>query len=1269
MQSLIRLFAAVATVVAVCFALVQLTGRALFWQLPRFEDGINVLLAPSGVAVEGLRGSWQGLNPSVFARRIWFPAGEMTGFDFELDLIESLTRNRVVARRMTVVDGHVAFEKTSDGWRLQGYRGAGFDAKALFVYSDQIWLRGRLIFRDDLHLATLHGEAMLANRDGLHRFDLHVQAEPDCGDCALAVAGDLTADGSGTVRVAAERFSLGSELHAVLVDGLAPDSPLRDMRFDFAVAADWRRDPNGDEQARLSLKAASLESPGSPSNLGAQIESWRDAGGDYRGRIGLALVGGQYAYRLDGGRFWLRDVNSSAPSADVWLPPVAIADLLAPVGAAIGTKHPAGNWLAKVAPRGDIEELVMRLDSDGLAVALRGTDGALSSHRGVPQVDNLAFVARGHESALQIEFDGRDFLFSLPDIFPAQDRHDHGGGTLLAAFSPDYVGLAATRLWAVRASTQAEFALGLARPNNRDEVRVAVEGKVDRVDWRTAGDYLPLRAPGLRRWLLGAVHAGEFHNVRLVYRGHARTRGDQPVRRLEMAANVLGGVVDYHPDWPAVSDVNGAIEIVADETRLHGTARAFDTDLAEVRLRVPHRLPRARVGLAGTTTVARLFDFVWATPLHDSLPFLSTAWHGTGHLDFAADIAVPFRQDDDGRVPGLRRDDVRLRLHFQDATLDFADLGLHFDAVDESVAYRFPATLSGDALQGTLFGHPVSVAIASDARAMRFEFSGRAAVEDTYRLLGMENLGVATGAFDFDAAFTVFPASERAMELEVASSLLGTAVTLPAPLGKTDAEARPMNVALRFLESHVAVSASYGDSSGWLHLDETGIRAGAVGIGTREATVDAEEKRVVLSGHLTAVDASDLALLIRDPAWRDSPASAWELRRFRIDLLRFESVEFGQLLLDGTAANGDIELEIESLVATAAAPQDEAKANSWAGPSVIAGKLAKSNTAPWQVDLSDLRLPGAESDDSDPLAPALMARVIPADVILRQVFVDGEDYGTWRFSMMPSADGVAFSDVVADIRGLRIESDGEVFWSKSNESRFSGSAQAADLKDVLPLWDFAPTVESESFQAVGQLRWPGSPLNFDLHHLSGTARLSLANGRFSDIEPGGTRILSLVNFSAIAKRMSLDFSDVFGEGVSFERVTADLTVDDGLARFERPAEITGTGSSFQLAGTVDLDSGALDNDMVVTLPFLNSNLPWYAAFLALSNPAGAAGVLLGRQVLKDQINRLSSGRYRIGGTYEAPEVEFVGIFDNNIDSPLAGDAVPDAPMLDGEASQ
>ena len=1224
MNSLTRLAAILLCTVAVCFAVVQLCGRAVFAQLPRFENVVNTMLAEHGLQVRGLQGRWQGLNPGLFIEHVWFPAGEVEGFDFELDLLESLGRNRVVARRMTVADGYLTFERSdSGGWRLRGQRAeSGFDVSALFFHSDQVWIRSRLVFRDGVHVGALHLDTMWINQNAQHRFHVHLQPESRCEDCALLVEGDIADAGPGTVRVAARRFNLGRELNAMLLTGVSAASPFANAYFELALHADWRRDRDGSESARAQLDMAVLGLPNAAAKIGATLGAWRQDEGDYRGSVQtLELASGSTVARLPGGGFALRDLDSQ-PALDVWLGEAAVEDLLKPALVALGVEHRAGLWLSKIALRGDIKSIIARLDADGLAFKLWGSNGAVKDYRGLPKVGHVDFAMGGHQRALRLDFEGRDFEFAFPDYFAAHGPHEHGVGSILIAFSPGFVGMRSPGIRGLTRGVYADFGFALARPDDRAEVRVVVDGKVDRLTASHAKGYAPKALPPqLRRWLQDAIQGGALSAIRVLYRGHAQLRADWPMRRVELAAHVVDGSVDYHADWPAASAINGFLEITGAETRLRGAAWAFDSALTDVELCIPHRGDQADVKLRGVTTVYQLIDFVWATPVHEAMPFLSDAWQGAGDVEFSTALTVPLRGEQ------LQAGDLQLDLRFQNADFNLADLGLRFDAMNDDVRFVFPAELSSETLYGTLFGEPVRVAIASDDEAIRFSFAGAADVADVYQLLDIDDWGVAHGRFGFDAALSIFPASGRAAELRVESGLEGVEVSLPAPLGKTSAEARRLTASLQFLESHVAVSADYGAASGWLHVGDAGIRAGAVGIGAPVPTLDVEQGRVVFGGGVAAIDSAAVAALLAEAGAGGQAPFAWELRGFRIGDLGVETVTFPNIVLDGHVDGDDIRFAFQS--------------------EKLAGSVTQSADEPWRVRLTKLILPALESDD-DPLDLDIIDRLVPADVVLDQVVVGEESYGTWRFGVALNAEGVALTGVAGDIKGLHIESTDDVFWSRSGETRFEGSATAENLKDVLPLWDFAPSVESSRFKATGSLRWPGSPLNFDLHHLSGNATLALDDGSFLDIESGGARIMSLINFSTIARRIGLDFSDVFGDGVSFDRVYAELAVDDGLASFTKPAEIVGTGSSFLLGGTVDLDSGSLNNEMVVTLPFLRSNLPWYAAFLAFSNPTGAAGVWIGQQVLKNQINRLSSGKYHIGGTYDEPKVEFLGIFDNDV---------------------
>ena len=73
----------------------------------------------------------------------------------------------------------------------------------------------------------------------------------------------------------------------------------------------------------------------------------------------------------------------------------------------------------------------------------------------------------------------------------------------------------------------------------------------------------------------------------------------------------------------------------------------------------------------------------------------------------------------------------------------------------------------------------------------------------------------------------------------------------------------------------------------------------------------------------------------------------------------------------------------------------------------------------------------------------------------------------------------------------------------------------------------------------------------------------------------------------------------------------------------------------------------------MTLP-VSDSLPWYAAYIAIANPAAGVGVVLGRRIFGAQIENLSSGKYHISGTLNDPQVEFVSIFtsDMSTSSPL-----------------
>ena len=293
-----------------------------------------------------------------------------------------------------------------------------------------------------------------------------------------------------------------------------------------------------------------------------------------------------------------------------------------------------------------------------------------------------------------------------------------------------------------------------------------------------------------------------------------------------------------------------------------------------------------------------------------------------------------------------------------------------------------------------------------------------------------------------------------------------------------------------------------------------------------------------------------------------------------------------------------------------------------------------------------------------------------ADVAVGQLFIGEEDFGSWSFQLRPDDSIVALDKFDAHFRGVAIQADRLVWDASLNQTRFDGSLGAENLSDVLPLWGYAPSVETEQASMQASLSWQGSPAAVDLELLVGEASFAAENGRFLDVTSGSDamRIFSLVNFSTIAKRLNFDFSDVVGEGVSFDTLTATAQFDAGTMRFLEPMAVDGSGSSFKIAGQVDLVEGTLNNEMIVTLP-VSKSLPWYAAYIALANPLIGLGVLVGERVLRKPLEQFSSAKYQVTGTIDEPNVKFVNVWDTQVDQPQVGLEQLETEVPEGEVGE
>lgn len=1192
-----------ATVLAVCFALVQAGGRLFFAHLDQFEDHINARLEESGIAVSGLTGSWRYLNPSVAVTTLTFGGGEVAGLALELDVAESLWRNRLIARQLRVESARLRFVPTEAGWRLEGQDG-DVELDDFFWHSDEVKLAGRIELAGHSATGTVHAEMSATNRGNRHRW--HVTMVPKsqtdfAEEGYLLVELDVTDTGGdqavGRARFLADGVSVSGELAGAL--------SLPEFLLD--IDGHWTGDGS---RAAFAADASVVGGTATPLQVSATVVA-QAVGSDeaYRGVASLRATAADASVAVDG-----IGVSADALGFGFWLEGIDIGNVNTLLANGLGTH---GHWFESVAADGRLESIMAHLGARGFAYQARLDGISMSNYRGVPEVANGCGLLHGHLRSFRIDFRCEAVRFGLPRYFDGTWDYDAASGDVTFWYRPGYFGMRG-EVEIVLGSAAAGGGFALTRPRDPLEGRFVLLGLADAVPAEVIKRHLPQELNrDLRSWLQSSLEGGQLNAASTVYHGHTQTRPGFRNRRFEVAGLVVDGLVNYHADWPAAESLQGSVTITGDEARgrvVEGVV--FGGVVRDSEIRVPLHGGYVDILIDAHAPAGRALDFVRATPLAGELDFVSASWRGDGALGIEGSLRIPIEKAGDVELD--------LRFDLDDVSLDLVDLKLLFAGLNGDARFQSPHYLSEVSVEGLLFDFPVHISASASEQANVLDFRGQGAVADVHRILDTHEFPIAAGVFDFQARLWAFVDPSRVPELSIESDGIGVAVNLPPPLHKTAAEPRRIDVDLTFNDDHTRAEVRGQTFTGWFDAHDGALLRGAIGIGVPLGRPDFSSSDIRLSGHLQTVRLEgDVAALTPETV-------PWRLDGLSVGTVWIGDIELTDVALNGVGGRDEAAIGIDS---------NEAR-----------GTLVMKGEEPILVALDELRF-SEEETDGDLLDVSVFGHVPVADVTIAKTLVGDDDYGAWSFGIRPEDGIIRLTGLVGDIKGMHIQATDDLVWvAATDRSHFRGWLTADDLALVLPQWGYAASIESAHVDIEAAVAWPGSPVNFELGDLTGSMRMAIDIGRFLEVEDAaGAKILSLLNFANIARRMQLDFSDVFDRGIAFDRVTGSGELDAGVLAFTDPMEIHGPGSDFMINGTVDLGDGTLDNEMIVTLP-LSSSLPWYA-WIATAEPVTAVGVLVGSEIFKQQIRTLSSAKYRITGTIEDPNLEFVDIFRNQMDRP------------------
>ena len=195
-------------------------------------------------------------------------------------------------------------------------------------------------------------------------------------------------------------------------------------------------------------------------------------------------------------------------------------------------------------------------------------------------------------------------------------------------------------------------------------------------------------------------------------------------------------------------------------------------------------------------------------------------------------------------------------------------------------------------------------------------------------------------------------------------------------------------------------------------------------------------------------------------------------------------------------------------------------------------------------------------------------------------------------------------------------------------------ANANDLKSIQKGFGIQSVLQSKESEFNINLYWPTLPRRNEILNAIGTAEVKIKNGEIDTKKRIPGKALGLLSISELPKRLLLDFSDLFSNEFSFDRMNGNFSFKDGLA-YTCNLTIKSAPADVVIIGATDTKKKQY-NQMAIVQPAVSDMLPMGGAMLG--GPAAAASVFLFTKLFRRPLKDVGLAYYSIDGDWNQPVI-------------------------------
>ncbi len=664
-------------------------------------------------------------------------------------------------------------------------------------------------------------------------------------------------------------------------------------------------------------------------------------------------------------------------------------------------------------------------------------------------------------------------------------------------------------------------------------------------------------------WLDTALVAGEIEQGRALVSGKLN---DFPFKNgggvFKSEYKVENIKLQYATDWPPLQNLSTQLSFLNDQLTVniqHANSNGLVVDNAVVE--IPSFENSQHVLIKGQlkTSADKFLSFFQKTPLQSEVNSLLDAIAFKGLTQIDLNLKVPIVDNATVEIDGLAE--------FKDIDLNIKDINLNINNLRGQLKFTENGLFS-DGLEASALGNPIFIKVNSQNQDTFINLKGKTDALHLSKQFdffdnALTNNHKLVGSFAYKILLHVSP-ENQSVTMNINSDLKGLAIDWPGLLKKTVNQKKNLALNLVFNQSKLfPISLNYNNElKVALHINKQKKQIKAAHI-VYANNIELDPFSTLENGFKIQIEQNSFDL----SDWTSFLKTNINDNNQSESLLNQFSLKTDQLVWD-KKNHGSLNLSLQQID------------NAWQGSlnsSFAKGKfsipLKTTNQNKIKLNMAFLNLDKLMQIKSQ--SDQFETKDFPLINLSSKQFIWNDiDQGKLQIETERSAEGISFKQIKLISDEYEVSLSGH--WDNTtNRTDFSGYLQTMDFGKFLSKIDISNDFKETQARIDYTGNWLGSPFQFSLINLHATLDLELLNGRISSIEPGFGRILGLIAFEQWVKRLSLDFSDLYMQGLSFNKILGNITIDSGSAITNNlvvdaiPAEITIQGEADLIAKTLN----------------------------------------------------------------------------------------------------